>query len=95
VLAVLQRAIDAKEKVTAELFSQLRVKDEQIAALNERLRESNVLMQSLQKQLPEPAGKTVPLVGAVKPATPKRSEKGFGSSPKSKRRSWVRRLFAA
>jgi hypothetical protein len=56
----LQRTIEAKKKAEAGLFEQLRVKDEQIAALNDRLRESNVLMQSLQKQLPE-AGKKLDL----------------------------------
>lgn len=51
VLGILQRAITAHEKAASQLVEQLKVKDDQIAALNDRLRESNLLMGSLQKQL--------------------------------------------
>ena len=57
VLSLLQRAIAAHEKAASQLVEQLKVKDDQIAALNERLRESNLLMGSPQKQLPAPASK--------------------------------------
>ena len=60
VLALLERAMHAKEEAEAKLFEQLKTKDNQIAglqqtvtSLNECLRESNVLMASLQRQLPE------------------------------------------
>lgn len=61
VMVLLQRAMAAKEQAEARLFDQLKTKDEQIAglqqtvaSLNERLRESNLLMANVQKQLPSP-----------------------------------------
>ena len=98
-LAVMQRITDAKEKAEERLFEQLRVKDdqlrakdEQIAALNDRLRESNVLMASLQKQLPE-AGKTTMAVVAAKAATTRRPEKAKSPVAKPAKRGVWSRLF--
>src|SRR5205814_5000342 len=93
---LLQRAIDAKEKAEARLFEQLRTKDEQIAALNERLRESNVLMQSLQKQLPEPAKAPAAVVEAgIPPTAAKRPGKKTPPTPKPQKRGWLGTLFTA
>jgi hypothetical protein len=78
-----QRALAAQEAATSHLVEQLRVKDEQIAALNDRLRESNVLMASLQKQLPEP--KKV-IAGAATTDKP-RPQQGSG---KAKKKGWLR-----
>jgi ABC-type transporter Mla subunit MlaD len=68
---VLQRALAAQEAVTESLLGQLKAKDAQIEgmqtfmqSLNERLRESNLLMASLQKQLPGPASSDGELVVA-------------------------------
>lgn len=100
-LAFMQRLTDAKEKAEERLFEQLRVKDDQlkakddqIAALNERLRESNLLMASLQKQLPEPAKKAASIAEPVVAATPKRPEKGSGGATKPKQRGWLRGIFS-
>jgi hypothetical protein len=76
------------QRVTAQLTEQLKVKDEQIAALNDRLRESNVLMASLQQQLPEP--KKVP-VGAVTAGNPPAKQQG---SAKSKKKGWFSSMFS-
>jgi hypothetical protein len=87
-LHLIQRAIDAKEHAEARLFEQLRVKDEQISALNERLRESNVLMASLQKQLPEGGKKPTGLLDSAAVEAGKPKGKGTASTPKKVKRSW-------
>jgi hypothetical protein len=92
---LLQRTIDAKEKAEARLFEQLRVKDEQIAALHDRLRESNVLMQSLQKQLPEPAKTPVAVMEATKPTSAGRPDKKTPPVIKKQKRRWLGKIFAA
>jgi hypothetical protein len=91
---LLQRTIEAKEQAEARLFEQLRVKDEQIAALHDRLRESNVLMQSLQKQLPEPAKASVAVVDATKPVGAKVSQKKTPPVAKNQKRRWLGKIFA-
>ncbi|MBN8626022.1 MAG: hypothetical protein J0M17_11070 [Planctomycetes bacterium] len=103
-ISLMQRVTDAKEKAEERLYDQIRVKDEQlkakddqIAALNERLRESNLLMASLQKQLPEPTKKQTSVAEPVTATTAvrqKRSEKGSGESKAtSKQKGWLRRLL--
>ncbi len=92
---LLQRTIEAKEQAEARLFEQLRVKDEQIAALHDRLRESNVLMQSLQKQLPEPAKTSIAVVDATKPVGVKGSQKKTSPVAKNQKRRWLGKIFAA
>lgn len=94
-LNLLQRAIDAKEQAEIRLFEQLRVKDEQIASLNERLHESNILMGSLQKQLPEAGKMPANLVEAAAPSNSKVKGKGTAPVPKRKRRTWLRNIFSA
>ena len=83
-LSLLERAIAAHERSASQLVEQLKVKDEQIAALNERLRESNLLMGSLQKQLAGPAGKWAgeSEVGEAVTVIP----------PKA--RTWLKKLFS-
>lgn len=90
-LTLLQRITDAKEQAEARLFEQLRIKDEQIAALNDRLRESNVLMASLQKQLPETTKPKPTLIQTAPPSLGK--EKGKANKPPKKPRHWLQRLF--
>ena len=79
VLALLERAMHAKEEAEAKLFEQLKTKDNQIAglqqtvtSLNERLRESNVLMASLQRQLPEGKERAVGVANEGRKAAAKR-----------------------
>jgi hypothetical protein len=93
-VALLQRAIEAKEQAEARLFEQLRVKDEQIASLSERLRESHILLQSAQKQLAEPAKKSATTVESAKPAAANKQEKGRVPTTKRQRRSWFGRLLS-
>jgi hypothetical protein len=100
-VSLLQRITDAKEKAEERLFEQLRVKDEQlkakddqIGALNERLRESNFLMQAMQKQLPEPAKKPVATVEATTPPSAKTKGKPSSAVPKTKRKSWFGSMFS-
>lgn len=93
-LSLLQTALDAKEQAEARLFEQLRVKDGQIASLNERLRESNLLMASLQKQLPERTKTPMSIGEPTKAAPVKRPEKGIGGPAKSKQQGWLRKFFA-
>ncbi len=96
-LGFMQRLTDAKEKAEERLFEQLRVKDdqirakdEQIAELTSRLKESNILMQSLHRQLPE--AMTVPIVKSTKSRTAKSSEK-VSSTRQKQRHNWFRRLL--
>jgi len=91
--SLFQRAIDAKEKAEARLFEQLRVKDEQIAALNERLRESNVLMASLQRQLPERTQTASVTTTTPASKTTKRAGNGSTTSGKKARRAWLPAFF--
>lgn len=92
-LNLLQRVIDAKEKAEAGLFEQLRVKDAQIVALNDRLRESNVLMASVQRQLAEPPKPLAGVMEAATPASGKRSGKGIPPAVKKKPRRWFGKIF--
>jgi len=92
-LNLLQRVTDAKEQAEARLFEQLRVKDEQIAALNDRLRESNILMKSLQMQLPEASKVPTSVVDAAKSTSPKRPEKSKTSATKAAKRGVWARFF--
>ena len=102
VLTLLERAMHAKEEAEAKLFEQLKTKDNQIAglqqtvtSLNERLRESNVLMASLQRQLPEGKERAAGVTNEgqkTAPASGKRSTKI--SSPPKRRRRWLKALFA-
>ena len=75
------------QRVTTQLTEQLRVKDDQIAALNERLRESNLLMASLQQQLPEPKKA---IASAATPDKP-RPQQGSG---KAKKKGWLSSMFS-
>jgi hypothetical protein len=103
--ALLQRAMAAKDSAEAKLFDQLKTKDDQIAglqqtvtSLNERLRESNVLMASVQRQLPEGKRATAGMLKADESrpatATAKRSSKTTSSPAKQQRRKWLRALFS-
>jgi len=92
-LALLERVLAAQEKATTQLMEQLKVKDDQIAALNERLRESNVLMASLQQQLPEP-NKKLGTVDAKPAAAGKPKKEGSPAPTKTKRRSWLKSIFS-
>jgi len=100
-VSLLQRITDAKEKAEERLFEQLRVKDDQIRAKDEqiaelatRLRESNFLMQAMQKQLPEPAKKPVATVGSE--SIPSAKAKGRSTQPvaKPKRKGWFGSMFS-
>lgn len=85
---------------------QLSVKDEQIKSLttlvdslggqlNERLRESNVLMRGLQDRLALPSASASPVIEVPQAGTPKKpkaSRAVRGKEPK-KSRGWVQRLF--
>lgn len=97
-LGFMQRLTDAKEKAEERLFEQLRVKDDQIRAkddqiaeLTSRLKESNILMQSLHRQLPEAT--PVPITTSTKSRPVKPSEKPSASRQKQQRHSWFRRLL--
>lgn len=102
-LAVVDRVLRAKEEAEAKLFEQLKIKDAQIAgqqqtitALNERLRESNVLMASLQRQLPEgKVSEASTLNGDVeKSATAGRKKSEKIKPPPKRRRRWLKAIFA-
>ena len=58
VVSVLQEQLRSKDKQLRTLETQLDRKDEQIANLNERQRETNILMKSLQERLALDAPKT-------------------------------------
>lgn len=91
---------------------QLNVKDKQIESLttlvhslgdqlNERLRESNVLMKGLQERMALPERAANPIIDAL-PATPvpkpvKTKREGKKEAPRTKpaRRGWWRRLFTS
>lgn len=97
-LSFIQRITDAKEKAEERLFEQLRVKDEQIAAkdtqiaeLAARLRESNILMQALQKQLPEPTPAAA--VTTASPSSVKRREKAKPTAAFAAKRNWWAKLL--
>lgn len=103
--ALLQRAMAAKDSAEAKLFDQLKTKDDQIAglqqtvtSLNERLRESNVLMAAQQRQLPEGKRATVGVLNSdeSRPATAagKRTPKHSSPLAKQQRRKWLRALFS-
>lgn len=84
-VAVLQRALSAQEAVTERLLEQLKAKDSQIEgmqtfmqSLNERLRESNLLMAALQKQLPLPDANL---------------DERSGAAGKSRKRSWLKAIL--
>lgn len=103
--ALLQRAMAAKEHAEAKLFDQLKTKDDQIiglqqtvTSLNERLRESNMLMASIQRQLPEGKRPTVGILRAdgsrLTKAVGKRSAKSASAAAKPVRRRWLKALFS-
>ncbi len=103
--ALLQRTIAAKEHAEAKLFDQLKTKDEQMAglqqtitSLNERLRESNMLMASVQRQLPEGKKASAGMINAEEsrpsPTAGKRSVKSPPAAAKSNRRRWLKALFS-
>ena len=105
VLALLQRAMAAKEQAESRLFDQLKTKDEQISglqqtvtSLNERLRESNLLMGSLQRQLPPPNKAAAGVLNADEPQPSAVKEKRPTKSPppaaKPTRRSWLKTIFS-
>jgi hypothetical protein len=103
--ALLQRAMAAKESAEAKLFDQLKTKDDQIAglqqtvtSLNERLRESNMLMASAQRQLPDGKRATAGILKAEESrptaAAGKRSSKTPAAVAKPNRRRWLKALFS-
>jgi hypothetical protein len=105
ILTLLERAMAAKEQAEAKLFDQLKTKDDQITglqqtvtSLNERLRESNVLMASMQQQLPDGKKTSVGVLNAEhsKPtsAPEKRSTKNTPPAAKRERRRWLRAIFS-
>jgi len=102
---LLQRAMAAKEQAEAKLFDQLKTKDVQIAglqqtvtSLNERLRESNMLMASVQRQLPEGKKASAEMINVDEsrpaPTAGKRSAKSPPPPTKQRRRKWLKRLFS-
>jgi len=92
-LSVIERAMAAHEKAASQICEQLRVKDEQIAALNERLRESNLLMGSLQKQLAAPGGNRG-VESSQETVTVEPTRGGNRPVGKSKRRGWLKKIFS-
>lgn len=100
-VALLQRALAAQEGITDQLIQQLKVKDSQIEgmqqfmhSLNERLRESNVLMASLQKQLPAPTEKGSDVSASkTSPSATARKGKAAGTTKSVPRRSWLAKMF--
>lgn len=101
-VAVLQRALAAQETVTERLLEQLKAKDAQIEgqqqfmqSLNERLRESNLLMASLQKQLPGPTlpGAESPVAKDIEQQSAKPNADKGGRVKPSRHRSWWRGVF--
>lgn len=91
---MLQRVLDAKQQSETRLFEQLRVKDEQIVALNDRLRESNLLMASLQRQLPAPQEtRPEPLRPSTTSSATGRKAKPVAAAKPPPRRSWLPKMF--
>lgn len=102
VLDLLQRAMTAKEQAESRLFDQLKTKDEQIsglqqtvASLNERLRESNLLMANIQQQLPSPkAEANGEADGGRRPSASHAKPTAAAASPKqAKRKTWLNTIF--
>jgi chromosome segregation ATPase len=85
-LSLLERAITQFAEQLKVKDEQLKVKDQQISSLNERLRESNLLMASLQQQLPKAKNGSV-MLNAEK-------TKVGSASVERKRRSWLSNLFS-
>ena len=79
------------EKTNALLERELSEKNSQIAAMNERLRESNVLMKELQQRLALPSGKPV---NAQTRSEPLDVSNSAGDSKKPKK-GFFRKIFGA
>jgi hypothetical protein len=99
-LAVAATKLVAQETVTERLLEQLRAKDAQIEgmqtfmqSLNERLRESNLLMASLQQSLPYPnPQKTAEDVASQFAQSDKTTAKPK-TTPTRRRPNWLRTVF--
>jgi hypothetical protein len=106
---IIQEELRAKERNLEAVMDQLKVKDQQIArqsdiieALNERLREGNLLMGSLQRQLQlkEGSDEKKETVIDAEPVTAKnkakekskKAEQG-SATPKKKVRWWERKIW--
>lgn len=100
VLAMLERALAAKEQVETNLFEQLKAKDVQIAgqqqtinSLSERLRESNVLL-ATQKRLPGTDKSPTMTATGEKPSTRTAKPAKAARSTPPRRRRWLKAIFA-
>ena len=85
------RLVVLLEKTNALLERELSEKNSQIAAMNERLRESNVLMKELQQRLALPSGKPVDAQTRSEPLDVSNSA---GDSKKPKK-GFFRKIFGA
>lgn len=83
------RLVVLLEKTNALLERELSEKNGQIAAMNERLRESNVLMKELQQRLALPGGRPVDAQTRSEPLDGSTSA-GENPPPKKRRFRWFR-----
>jgi hypothetical protein len=75
------RLVAVLEKSVAILERELNEKNSQIAAMNERLRESNILMKDLQLRVALPPGKEASSPADVSPSEPRKAD---GKKPANK-----------
>lgn len=96
-LSMLRRELDIKNQQITQQAEMLGKQMQLVESLSERLREGNILIGSLQQQLALPEGRKSISVEPVrsKPAAPHKSEKGSGSTAKSKQAKpgYFSRLF--
>ena len=86
------RLVAVLEKTVTMLESELKEKNNQITAMNDRLRESNILMKDLQQRIALPPGKTggSQTVDGSRPDSGANSSMEGGSAPPKKRPfSWL------
>lgn len=96
-LAMLRRELEIKNHQITQQSELIGKQMELISGLGERLREGNILLGSLQKQLTLPEGRARSKSDAVeaKSTPPSMREKGSkaGSKPVKPKKSWFDRLF--
>lgn len=98
-LAILRRELDIKNQQITQQGELIAKHVDLINGLNERLREGNILIGSLQQRLAltDGRGNTASVAEVIKPkrAPPKQPEKGSVSNPKSPKpkKSFLSRLF--
>lgn len=110
IVSVLKLHNEIMERQLSIKDEQLSVKDEQIKSLttlvdslggqlNERLRESNILMSGFQDRRALPSASASPVIEVPRPGTPKKpkASRATGERVKepAKPRGWMRRLFGA